>query len=80
MTGQPLPKPSCWKATGKLVAGKQALGGLWRCEVCVLRGSVGEDPQEWLTELPNTRGCNWGPDKAAALLDIIVVRMVFTSS
>ena len=41
---------------------------------------MGEGPQEWLTELPNTRGCNWGPDKAAALLDIIVVRMVFTSS
>lgn len=41
---------------------------------------MGEGPQEWLTELRNTRGCNWGPDKAAALLDIIVVRMVFTSS
>ena len=41
---------------------------------------MSEGPQEWFTELPRTGGCNWGCDKAAALLDIIVVRMVFTSS
>ena len=74
-----IPHDQGWKAKRKAISWQSGSGWcvtLWN--VCPVR-ALGEAPLEWLTELPHTHGCSWGPDRAA-LLDVIAVRVVLTSS